>query len=236
MLYDCEGNRVGQNLYVSSLSTGFPALNMTGVTAGWYGEKQFWNYGTASCNAGPGGECGHFTQVVWDVSRLVGCGFANCPTMNVAGSTWTNCLFVVCDYTPPGNVEDASGNLLPIYKSGKACSSCDSAQTGAGYLCSGNLCQPCTPASNSACKCGTPSQACDNGGVWSTTTCSCQCTNKFYGTFCDSPCSCADLAPNDCPGWKASGYCTNAAYQVFMTQNCMTTCGFTCTLPKSCSS
>jgi len=234
MLNDCEGNRLGQNLYVSSSSAGFPPLNMTGVATAWWNERNDWNFVAASCSTGK--ECGHFTQLVWATSLKVGCGYANCPTMSVGGATWTNCLMVVCDYTPPGNILDANNVQEPIYETGASCSHCDIAGTGAGFKCVNNLCTSCTPAKDSTCKCGTPAQACQNGGVWSAATCSCQCGNKFFGTTCQQPCSCADLMPNDCPGWKASGFCTNPDYHDFVATNCITTCGMSCALPASCSS
>jgi len=228
-LYDCEGKRLGQNLYVQSSSSGFPAFNMTGVAWNWWNERKDYTYSTMACNTGA--ICGHFTQLASDQSYQVGCAYANCPTMNVAGATWNNCLFVVCDYTPPGNLAGSN-----VYKTGTACSQCDLAGTGQGFKCLNNLCNPCTPSVDKTCQCGTPTQACQNGGSFSKLSCSCQCAKGFYGNFCELPCSCADLMPDDCPGWKTSGFCTDPDYHDFVSTNCKTTCAIPCTLPPSCSS
>ncbi|ELU15595.1 hypothetical protein CAPTEDRAFT_107983, partial [Capitella teleta] len=42
-------------------------------------------------------------QVVWADSRELGCGVAQCPSVNVYGQIWRNALMYVCNYAPPGN-------------------------------------------------------------------------------------------------------------------------------------
>jgi pathogenesis-related protein 1 len=67
----------------------------------WAGEKSCWTFGTfeetdscsSACN--DSGGCGHYTQVVWRDTKLVGCGVAACT--NGDGEVW------VCNYDPPGN-------------------------------------------------------------------------------------------------------------------------------------
>jgi len=54
-------------------------------------EKQYYDAATQQCN---GGVCGHFTQVAWASSNLVGCGIAN----SAAG--WP---YYSCNYIRPGN-------------------------------------------------------------------------------------------------------------------------------------
>jgi len=98
-LYDCEGNRLGQNLYVQSSSAGFPVFNMTGVAWNWWNERNDYTYTSMSCKTGA--ICGHFTQLAADQSYQVGCAYANCPTMNVAGATWNNCLLSSATTLPP---------------------------------------------------------------------------------------------------------------------------------------
>jgi len=226
MLYDCSGNRLGQNLYVESSAGGYPGLNLTGVAYAWWNEKQYYTFSSGACASGQ--ICGHYTQLVWANSMQVGCAYKNCPTMSVGGSTWNNCLFVVCDYTPPGNV-----NGQQPYVPGTPCSNCDAANTGAGYKCdSNNLCASCTPNTDSTCKCGTP-QTCANGGSWNAGTCSCTCTNKYYGPTCQYACSCADQDPS-C-GTDYASYCTDPDYSDFMQTNCKTTCKYPCNPPSTCS-
>ncbi|MSP02816.1 MAG: SCP-like extracellular [Acetobacteraceae bacterium] len=61
------------------------------VVASWAREQRFFNPATNTC--APGEVCGHYTQVVWRNTRMVGCGITTCGNKEV----W------VCDYSPPGN-------------------------------------------------------------------------------------------------------------------------------------
>jgi hypothetical protein len=225
MLYDCSNNRVGQNLFVTANAAGYPALNITDVVTQWNNERNYWNFATATCATGQ--ECGHYTQNVNARSAQVGCGFAQCPTITVSGQTWKNAILVVCDYTPPGNVQGQA-----MFVSGPTCSNCDSDNTGAGYKCQNNLCTKCTPATDPACKCGTP-LSCQNGMNWDATKCACNCGGQYYGPSCEYQCTCGDSASADCLDWSV--YCTDPGYLQFMTGNCKKTCGFACNLPSTCT-
>ncbi|XP_074359731.1 pathogenesis-related protein 1A-like [Apium graveolens] len=57
----------------------------------WVDEKQFFDYRSNKCN---GGDCLHYTQVVWHNSVSVGCAKVQCRNQ------W---YFVTCNYDPPGN-------------------------------------------------------------------------------------------------------------------------------------
>ena len=67
----------------------------------WASEKSCYTYGTFktgdSCTSAcdRSGGCGHYTQVVWRDTEVVGCGLAACA--NGRGEMW------VCNYDPPGN-------------------------------------------------------------------------------------------------------------------------------------
>jgi hypothetical protein len=224
MLYDCVGDRLGQNLFVEASVGGYPALNVTGVINAWNNERKDYNIAMGTCAAGK--ICGHWTQVAWAKSSKVGCAYAQCPTMNVGGAIWQNALYVVCDYTIAGNV-----NGEKPFISGTPCTQCDSDKTGAGYKCVNNLCTPCTPATDATCKCGT-TQICQNGGSWTASQCKCTCTNKFYGQNCEHTCTCGDTDPLNCPDWIA--YCADPDYSDYMEQNCKATCQFPCSLPSTC--
>ncbi|XP_058784365.1 pathogenesis-related protein 1-like [Vicia villosa] len=82
-----EAYGYGENLAMS-------ARNLSGVDAVnlWVAEKPLYNWYIERCE---GGECGHYTQVVWGSSRRVGCGKGKCDD----GRT-----FVACYYYPAGNV------------------------------------------------------------------------------------------------------------------------------------
>ena len=76
----------GENLF--EISGGY--ATPTSVVAAWMSEKANYNHQTNSCTA----RCGHYTQVVWRSTKLVGCGAAR----NAKREVW------VCDYDPPGNI------------------------------------------------------------------------------------------------------------------------------------
>jgi len=59
----------------------------------WASEGSGYDYKTGKCT----GVCGHYTQIVWRSSRIVGCATASCQ-----GSTKSQLW--VCNYAPPGNV------------------------------------------------------------------------------------------------------------------------------------
>ncbi|KAF8404815.1 hypothetical protein HHK36_009705 [Tetracentron sinense] len=81
-----SGGRYGENIAVGSGDfTGTAAVNL------WVAEKNNYNYNSNSC---VGGECGHYTQVVWRNSVRVGCARVRC------NNGW---FFITCNYDPPGN-------------------------------------------------------------------------------------------------------------------------------------
>ncbi|XP_034680895.1 pathogenesis-related leaf protein 6-like [Vitis riparia] len=77
--------------YGENLARGSSSLTGTGAVNLWVGEKPDYNYNSNSC---VGGECRHYTQVVWRNSVRLGCARVQC---NNGGS------FVTCNYDPPGN-------------------------------------------------------------------------------------------------------------------------------------
>jgi uncharacterized protein YkwD len=76
---------VGENLF--EISGG--SANPFQVVSAWASEAVNYNRVTNSCTA----RCGHYTQVVWRNTKLVGCGVAR----NAMREVW------VCDYAPHGN-------------------------------------------------------------------------------------------------------------------------------------
>ncbi|XP_021300256.1 basic form of pathogenesis-related protein 1-like [Herrania umbratica] len=76
----------GENLAEASYAlTGAEAVQM------WVDEKPYYNYDANIC---VGGQCLHYTQVVWRNSTRLGCARVKC------NSGW---WFVTCNYDPPGN-------------------------------------------------------------------------------------------------------------------------------------
>ncbi|CAI8591299.1 unnamed protein product [Vicia faba] len=82
-----SGGRYGENIAVS------PG-NMSGVEAVnlWVAENPHYNSYKNKCE---GGECSHYTQVVWSRSLRVGCAKVKCDN----GGT-----FISCNYYPAGNI------------------------------------------------------------------------------------------------------------------------------------
>jgi len=227
MQSDCSGQGIGQNNFIAGGGAAFPVVDMKSAVTDWASERQYWNFGTNTCQAPTGKYCGHYTQLAWANTQKVGCGYAQCPQIINGATTYKNALFIVCNYAKQGNYDNQ-----PVFLPGTPCSSCDTEGTGAGYKCTNNLCDRCTPSTDSTCKCSLSQVSCQNGGAWSTATCQCNCAPGFYGAKCESPCNCKDASPY-CDQWK--DLCPQADYKDFLMTNCMTTCNFPCNLPASCN-
>lgn len=139
----------GENIYAAGSSSPIdhardaPGALNNAMTA-WVREVQWYNYYNGRCSSGK--MCGHYTQVVWSQTTLVGCGVARCGRMG--GLNWNmNALFVVCNYKSPGNWVGRKPFVL-----GKKCA-----------LCNGNCSQGlCGGGTRSA---STPyDRSCGNGG------------------------------------------------------------------------
>ncbi|KAL6211847.1 hypothetical protein ACLB2K_017078 [Fragaria x ananassa] len=79
----------GENLaygYGSGAITGVDSVNL------WLEEKPYYNHNSNCC---VGGECLHYTQVIWHYSIRLGCARVQCSNPG-----W---WFVTCNYDPPGN-------------------------------------------------------------------------------------------------------------------------------------
>ncbi|KDP22947.1 hypothetical protein JCGZ_01837 [Jatropha curcas] len=57
----------------------------------WVDEKAHYDYQSNTC---VGGECRHYTQVIWKNTKEVGCASVRC------GEGWN---IISCNYYPPGN-------------------------------------------------------------------------------------------------------------------------------------
>ncbi|PAA50327.1 hypothetical protein BOX15_Mlig008689g1 [Macrostomum lignano] len=86
----------------------------------WYVEHNDYNFAAKTCT--PEKMCGHYTQVVWSRTLLVGCAAATCPGY---------LRILVCDYADGGNV-----GTYPAYESGSPASKC----VGEYTYTSGGLC------------------------------------------------------------------------------------------------
>ena len=88
---------VGENLYSMSSSSSYSVqeVNKSGIVATerWYKEKDNYEFS----RPGFAMNTGHFTQVVWKGTKKIGCG--------AALSQSDRKVYVVCQYSPPGNYE-----------------------------------------------------------------------------------------------------------------------------------
>nr|WDS83913.1 pathogenesis-related protein 1 [Musa balbisiana] len=90
---DCQlvhsGGPYGENLFWGSSTefTGIDAVNS------WVDEKQYYDHDSNSCADGQ--VCGHYTQVVWQDSKTIGCARAQCDNGGI---------FIICNYNPAGNI------------------------------------------------------------------------------------------------------------------------------------
>ncbi|NIQ93556.1 MAG: hypothetical protein GWN87_04640, partial [Desulfuromonadales bacterium] len=88
----CSPEHREQDLYGENIAWASGVrLTPERVVAMWGEEREFYDYGSNSCEEGK--VCGHYTQVVWEDTRRVGCAVARCEKSEV----W------VCNYDPPGN-------------------------------------------------------------------------------------------------------------------------------------
>uniref|UniRef100_A0A673X6R9 Cysteine-rich secretory protein LCCL domain containing 1b n=1 Tax=Salmo trutta TaxID=8032 RepID=A0A673X6R9_SALTR len=104
----------------------------------WYDEVRDYSYPyPQECNphcpfrcSGP--VCTHYTQMVWATSSHIGCAINVCYNMNVWGMIWTKAVYLVCNYSPPGNWWGHAP-----YQHGSPCSACPPSYGGG---CRDNLC------------------------------------------------------------------------------------------------
>lgn len=90
----------GENLYTSS-----NAISLADAAQAWVDEKYFYHIGNVgdseTCSKEP---CGHYTQVIWKNTTLVGCAMSQYKTdVFIDGNNAKGWNIVVCKYQTPGN-------------------------------------------------------------------------------------------------------------------------------------
>lgn len=78
--------------YGENLATVNGELTAAAAVKAWADEKKFYDHNSNKC---VGGECRHYTQLVWKKSFLVGCATVKCKN---------NWFLLSCNYSPSGNV------------------------------------------------------------------------------------------------------------------------------------
>ncbi|KAL0559790.1 hypothetical protein IC582_000165 [Cucumis melo] len=74
--------------YGENLATVNGVLTAAAAVNAWAAEKEYYNHNSNKC---VGGECRHYTQLVWKNSFLVGCATVQCK------NNWS---LVSCNYNP----------------------------------------------------------------------------------------------------------------------------------------
>ncbi|XP_063242903.1 venom allergen 5-like [Bacillus rossius redtenbacheri] len=115
------GGDVGQNLYTMTTTQRGPP-DLAAAVNSWYdevtkfGRQQVSSYRFETST-------GHYTQVVWAETHLLGCGY-------IGYSDTRQHHTLVCNYGPAGNVISR-----PVYQTGKTCSACTTCNPRYPALC-----------------------------------------------------------------------------------------------------
>ncbi|KAE8745996.1 hypothetical protein FOCC_FOCC007254 [Frankliniella occidentalis] len=108
---------VGQNIYLERMTRPLKRPDWSKVVRKWYDEVAKHNGRQSLRPYRFSAVTGHFTQLSWADTFLVGCGIAEYNDY-YAGRRWNTRLYV-CDYGPTGNVV---GDWM--YQTGEACAHC----------------------------------------------------------------------------------------------------------------
>jgi hypothetical protein len=126
----------GENIYMSMMSGGKPKRNWEKAIKAWYGEIKDMGGKSVDSFASGGPVTGHFTQVIWAHSYIVGCGH-----IQFMDAGWITQIYL-CQYGPVANIIG-----MPVYKSSKT----KGCKCDAGLTC-GNLTYPGLCCAKDKCK------------------------------------------------------------------------------------
>lgn len=88
-----------------NIAAGYPTVSA--AIRAWYAENKQYAYARPQFSY----QTGHFTQIVWKSTRKLGCGVASCE-----GKNGTPGKYLVCEYSPAGNIMNRhyfQANVLP---------------------------------------------------------------------------------------------------------------------------
>ena len=143
---------LGENLFASAGSVPTPAT----AVASWEGESSNYTYAFIGDPVNNFSAIGHYTQLVWSSTSLVGCGVTHCTT-NTPFPGFPEWDFIVCRYSPAGNFT----GQFP-YTAGAACQS--AADCNDNNVCTTDACQnPGTP--QAVCVHTNNTNACSDGNA-----------------------------------------------------------------------
>ncbi|KAL9653489.1 hypothetical protein ABK040_002122 [Willaertia magna] len=90
------GSTIGENLYIAKGITNI----VNASVASWFEEISFYDYTKNAC---VGGECLHYTQLVWAATTKIGCSKQVCSTVKNLDTSWNGATIIVCNYYTAGN-------------------------------------------------------------------------------------------------------------------------------------
>ncbi|CBX90134.1 hypothetical protein LEMA_P062600.1 [Plenodomus lingam JN3] len=100
---DCEFKHSG-GPYGENLASGYS--NVTESIVGWGEEREEYNFNGGQFSS----STGHFTQLVWKNTTQVGCSRTQCNAGQQGGEGDAPGWYLVCEYSPAGNVIGAFGD------------------------------------------------------------------------------------------------------------------------------
>ncbi|CAK8676665.1 unnamed protein product [Clavelina lepadiformis] len=119
---------VGENIYITNGTFPRPKFGVNRCVQKWNSEKEDFTYHSRECKEGK--QCGHYTQLVWATSHLVGCGVKYCQTPLEAPQhvgNLRNVTIVFCLYHKQGNKKRqlfGGERINKPYVEGEFCSKC----------------------------------------------------------------------------------------------------------------
>lgn len=192
--------QLGQNLYVATHE-----LDIDDAVFQWHDEIKDYDFDSNACSA----VCGHYTQVVWDDTDVIGCAHYLCDVVEGIDPPLKDGQYVVCNYGPAGNYP-----RKPFSK-GDACTECSTDS----FWCNDGLCASELEDKTSA-KCAAE---CLNCGSVKEEDCTCACEKGYIGGRCENECEDTDKNCGANPGWPTR-WCGDSK-RAFVDKKCPLMCG-----------
>ncbi|KAG8185501.1 hypothetical protein JTE90_019757 [Oedothorax gibbosus] len=199
--YD-KNTSYGLNVYIGTSRNFSRAMRL------WYSESKWYEFKNISCSKGH--MCGHFTQMLWADSHLVGCARKSHCFPRYSGH-----ILLSCFYLPAGNYL-----RFPPFRVGLPCTRCT---TENGNLCHEQLCVTKRQCEDHSLRCSCKTE-CMNCAVPNPSTCRCEaCRPGWDWEDCSIPCGDElNRIGKNCPTSGKNTFCVEA----IPGKLCRKSCGF----------